>query len=96
MSKFLHVGMSLSDVVRASTVTPAKVIGWDDRIGSLATGRTADIALFKLDAPEGGVLLEDCQSQVGFCFAACLFLLLTIDCCLLFTYEMRVLLLTIM
>lgn len=64
MSKFLHIGMSLNDVVRAATVTPAAAIGWDDRIGSLAPGRVADIALFKLDEPEGGIQVEDCQSQL--------------------------------
>lgn len=64
MTKFLHVGMPLLDVIRAVTSTPAAAIGWADRVGSLAPGRAADISVFKLDKPEGGVQIEDCQSQL--------------------------------
>jgi dihydroorotase len=52
MSKFLHVGMPLAEVVRASTIRPAEAIGWADRIGSLAVGRAADVAVFALEAGE--------------------------------------------
>ena len=45
MSKFLHLGMSLDAVIRASTLRPAQAIGWDDRVGSLEVGRTADVAV---------------------------------------------------
>ncbi|MGH2350881.1 MAG: amidohydrolase/deacetylase family metallohydrolase [Chloroflexota bacterium] len=49
MSKFLHLDMPLIDVIRASTVRPAEAIGWADRIGSLAPGRPADIAILALE-----------------------------------------------
>ena len=57
MSKFLHLGMPLADVIRASTVRPAQAIGWDDRIGSLEVGRAADLAVLALE--EGQFTLAD-------------------------------------
>jgi dihydroorotase len=48
MSKFLHLGMSLSDVIYATTGRPAQIMGLDDQIGSLKPGYNADIALFKI------------------------------------------------
>lgn len=48
MAKFLHLGLSLAEVIRLSTISPAQLIGWDDRLGSLATGREADITLFRV------------------------------------------------
>lgn len=47
MSKFLHLGMPLDEAVRASTIRPAQAIGWNDRIGSLEVGRTADVAVLE-------------------------------------------------
>ena len=61
MSKLLHLGMPLVEVVRASTETPAAAIGWQDRIGTLGVGREADVAVFSLEDVD--VLLEDCQGQ---------------------------------
>jgi dihydroorotase len=57
MSKFLHLGMPLDDVIRASTIRPAQAIGWDDRIGSLEVGRTADVAVLALE--DGEFTLSD-------------------------------------
>ncbi|HEU5315378.1 MAG TPA: amidohydrolase/deacetylase family metallohydrolase [Chloroflexota bacterium] len=57
MSKFLHLGMPLEDVIRASTIRPAETIGWADRIGSLAPGKAADVALFALE--DGAFPLTD-------------------------------------
>jgi dihydroorotase len=57
MSKFLHLGMPLEEVIRASTVRPAQAIGWADRIGSLAVGRPADVAVLALE--EGDFVLSD-------------------------------------
>lgn len=39
------VGLPLVDAVRMCTLTPARVAGWDDRIGSLAPGKLADIVI---------------------------------------------------
>lgn len=49
MSKFLHGGMSIPDIVAASTSTPARAIRRADTIGSLAVGRRADIAVFRVE-----------------------------------------------
>jgi dihydroorotase len=57
MSKLLHLGMPLVEVVRASTQTPARLIGWEDRIGSLEVGREADVAVLALE--EGSFPLTD-------------------------------------
>lgn len=57
MSKFLVLGMPLYDVVKASTITPAKVLGKQDEIGNLQPGASADLALFKLE--EGKFVFTD-------------------------------------
>jgi len=62
MSKLLHLGMRLGEVVRATTSSAAAAIGWGDRLGSLAPGREADLAVFALEDYDGPV--EDCQSQL--------------------------------
>ena len=48
MTKFLHLGLSLEQVVAACTINPARVISWQDRLGSLEVGREADIAVLTL------------------------------------------------
>jgi dihydroorotase len=52
MSKFLAIGMSLEDVVRAATTNPAGVVAGSSgkRAGSLAVGEPADLAIFQLEA----------------------------------------------
>jgi predicted amidohydrolase len=48
MSKYLAMGMSLPDVVGACTANPAKLLGMQGQIGTLAPGACADVAIFKL------------------------------------------------
>jgi len=48
MDKFLAIGMSLNDVIAASTTNPAKEIRHPE-LGTLKEGACADIALFKLE-----------------------------------------------
>jgi dihydroorotase len=48
MSKFLHLGMSLADVVTASTVTPARAIRRPE-LGTLSVGCVADVTVLRLD-----------------------------------------------
>ena len=48
MSKFLNMGMSLYDVVSASTWKPAQVIRCD-QIGHLSAGALADVAVLRLE-----------------------------------------------
>lgn len=48
MSKFLHLGLSLRDVVEAATSRPAEILGIDRDAGTLRPGSRADVALFRL------------------------------------------------
>ena len=52
LTKFLPLGLSLEQIIANCTVNAARVIGWQDRIGSLEVGREADIAVLQiLDDP---------------------------------------------
>lgn len=48
MSQFLHLGMSLDQVIAGVTATPAKVLNFPDKIGTLESGVTADVAVLEL------------------------------------------------
>jgi dihydroorotase len=48
LSKFLHLGLSLDEVIARATVAPARAIRWEGRIGGLTVGADADIAVFEL------------------------------------------------
>lgn len=48
LEKFLHLGMSLPDVIRRSTATCAKWLGMSDEIGTLKPGACADITVLDL------------------------------------------------
>jgi len=48
MSKYLNLGLSLQSVVKACTATPACLIGMQGKLGTLAPGSYADIAIFEL------------------------------------------------
>ena len=45
----VRAGMDHDDAVRAITSVPAKIMGLDDKIGSIAPGKDADLAAFKGD-----------------------------------------------
>jgi dihydroorotase len=53
MSKFLNMGLSLGEVVRRSTLTPAEAIGRSD-LGSLTPGNCADVAVLEVERGEYG------------------------------------------
>ena len=48
MSKYLNMGMSFFDVVRAVTRTPARLMKMEGQIGTIAPGAFADIAIVKV------------------------------------------------
>jgi dihydroorotase len=48
LSKLLHAGMELPEVIRATTAAPAQAARWQDRIGALAPGREADLTGLEL------------------------------------------------
>jgi dihydroorotase len=63
MAKFLHLGMSLEDVVLKTTWAPAKAIGRHRQIGTLRVGAAADIFVFSVE--EGEFPLEDTHLKVA-------------------------------
>jgi len=52
LSKLLHCGMSLAEVIRAATATPAAAIRRTGEVGSLAPGSGADVTGFELRTGE--------------------------------------------
>jgi dihydroorotase len=60
LSKFLHLGMSVPEVIEAATARPAAVLGLD--AGTLRAGAPADVALFRL--LEGSFPLQDIHGNV--------------------------------
>ena len=57
MSRFLGFGFTLEQVVTMCTANPARAIGEEDRLGSLAVGRQADISV--LDVRDGDWVVYD-------------------------------------
>jgi dihydroorotase len=57
MTRFLAMGFTMDQVVTMSTLNPAKAIGEDGRLGSLQTGKQADISVVRIE--EGDWLLYD-------------------------------------
>ena len=62
MTKMLHVGMPLIDVIKAVTITPAAVIGRSNVIGSLSSGYATDITVVRTEDVD--IDLEDCNAQL--------------------------------
>jgi dihydroorotase len=62
MSKFLYLGLSPAEVIRAATSAPARAMGLQDQFGSLVAGRAADITLLRLEA--GRFPLADVRGEV--------------------------------
>ncbi len=62
MTKLLHIGMPLANVIEAVTSKPAKIIGQNNKIGSLSPGACADVTVLVLDSWDE--LLEDTQGQM--------------------------------
>jgi len=61
MSKFLALGMPLMEVVRATTIAPARAIGVQEELGNLSIGRTANISIMRLE--KGAFTFKDAFGQ---------------------------------
>jgi predicted amidohydrolase len=48
MMQFMGLGMPLTRIIEACTVTPAEILGQQDRLGTLRPGARADVAIFLL------------------------------------------------
>jgi dihydroorotase len=57
MSKLLHFGMSIEDLVLRATAAPAKIMGYAGTVGTLKPGANADVAL--IERRNGSFLLTD-------------------------------------
>ena len=57
MSKLLHFGMKLDDIVARATSAPARILGYAGTVGTLKPGANADIAL--IERRNGNVDLTD-------------------------------------
>jgi dihydroorotase len=57
LGKYLALGMSVTDVIRAATTRPAQAIGLDGTAGTLTVGRAADVAVFTVQ--EGRFAFHD-------------------------------------
>jgi dihydroorotase len=61
MSKLMHLGMSFDDVLKRTTVAPAKIVNRVDGLGTLAVGAPADVALLAVE--DGEFPLIDSQKN---------------------------------
>ena len=61
MAKFMSIGYTLPDVVRATTVSAARALGLQHEIGSIAVGRDADLSV--IDVVEGDFTFTDTTGQ---------------------------------
>lgn len=62
MTKFLHLGMPLDDLILKSTWIPAQVLGRERKLGTLRVGAAADIFVFVIE--DGEFPLEDTHLRV--------------------------------
>jgi len=57
LAKFLHLGLPLTDVIAMATEAPAAALGRPGRLGTLAVGAVADVAILRLE--EGSFEFSD-------------------------------------
>ena len=57
MTRFLGLGFTVPEVIAMSTINPAKALGEEQRLGSLAVGHQADISVLELR--EGDWVVKD-------------------------------------
>ena len=65
LSKFMHLGLTLEQVVARATTNAANTFGFPDGLGTLREGSIADVAVFSLE--EGNFELVDArgESRIG-------------------------------
>jgi dihydroorotase len=61
LSKFLHLGLSVEEVIAKATTRPAQAIGRSGEIGAIAVGRVADVSLLRI--VEGRFSLADTRGE---------------------------------
>ena len=61
LSKFLHLGLSLEQVIERATANPASAFGFPSGLGTLREGAEADVALFSI--LHGDFVFTDAQGK---------------------------------
>ena len=61
MAKFMSIGYTLPDVIKATTANAAQALGLADEIGAIAVGRGADLSV--IDVVEGDFTFTDTRGQ---------------------------------
>jgi dihydroorotase len=61
LSKFMHLGLTLEQVVARATINAANTFGFPDGLGTLREGSIADVAVFSLE--EGKFELVDARGE---------------------------------
>ena len=56
---YVDYGMSPLDAIRTATVTPAEMLGWADRLGTIEAGKIADIVAVEGDPLADISILEN-------------------------------------
>lgn len=59
------VGLPVVEAVRMCTLTPARVAGWDDRVGSIAPGKLADLVVWEDDLKPWRVMIGGAWVDAG-------------------------------
>ena len=62
LTKFLHFGLPIEEIVRRATTAPARIMGYEGTVGTLKPGANADVAVFELQ--DGNFELRDCDGNV--------------------------------
>jgi dihydroorotase len=62
LSKFLHLGLKLEDVVARATMNPANTFGFPKGLGTLREGSVGDVAIFEME--EGDFEFRDAQQEL--------------------------------
>ncbi|MCC8436623.1 amidohydrolase/deacetylase family metallohydrolase [Brevibacillus sp. M2.1A] len=63
LTKFLAMGYSLDDVIAASTLAPARILGLENEIGTLKVGACADVSILQIKK-EPTILTDSEQETV--------------------------------
>ncbi len=61
MTKLLHFGMPLEELVRRATANPARLMGYEGTVGTLKPGANADVSVFELR--DGNFELRDSDNN---------------------------------
>jgi dihydroorotase len=65
MTEYLHLGLSLEQVIERVTLTPTKVFQFPEKLGTLQTGGLADITIIDLQKGRFALLDQKGQPRIG-------------------------------